>query len=1034
MKYSLAITLNFLLVISLLSQSRNIEFERISIDDGLSQSSVFSIIQDSKGFIWIGTLDGLNKYDGYNFMIYRSIPNNENSLSHNTVFKLYEDSEGTLWIGTLGGGLNKYVPEIDGFIHYELDNSEHSLSNNNVRSIFEDSKNNLWIGTDNGLNLFDRKNEKFIKYLNEPEKRNSLSNNTIWSIEEDKNGTLWIGTYAGLNKFDYHTNTFKRYFHNQYDPNSLSNNYVWNIRTFNNKLLMIATNYGLSIFNTETETFSNFYNNPKESNSISHNNVWDIFIDNKNEIWIATLGGGISKVEDIVIVNDKVTELNFSNYLNNKRDDKSLSHNLVWSIFQDKSGLIWIGTDLGLNKINTNSKGFEHFYSHPLEENSLSSNEITAIIEDSEQNLWIGTRNGLNYFNTSANKFKNYFFGGNNSISNNYVRSLYMDKEGIVWIGTNGGGLDKYNPQTKSFSNYSVGFSPNSISNNNVSTILEDSQNNMWIGTLAGLNLFDRQKGSFRNFISDRNDTTTISHDYISAIYEDSKNNLWIGTLGGGINRLDRTNLTFERFEFNPNDKNSIINNYVWSIFEDDKNRLWIGTNNGLEKFDEKNNQFIHINTNKNFAYDAVYGILQDNSGFVWISTNRGLIKFLPDSNFVRVYDFGDGLQSNQFSGGAACKGKDGKLYFGGINGFNSFYPNRIKDNEYIPNIVISKFEVLNSTLTSEELSKINQSLYSNGVINLSYKSNSFLVEFAALDFTLPSKNQYSYKMEGVDQDWIESGTRKFVTYTNLDPGSYTFHVKGSNNDGIWNEEGTKLSIIITPPFWMTWWFILIIISIIFAIISLVIYAQINHLLEMERLRVKIAADLHDDIGTRLTEISMITDILYHKKSNCDDPDKETIRKVGGIARALIDNMSEIVWLINPKRDTLYELFMKLRDTYEEILSYSNIYLQINNFNFLQKIRLPMEYRKNLYLIFKEAMNNSLKHSGCTEISINANLTGKTLEITLYDNGKGFDISDDFNGNGLVNMKARAENIGGSLRIQSSLETGSMIKFVGKIK
>ena len=1035
MKYSLAITIYFLSLINLFSQSNNIEFEHISIDNGLSQSSVFSIIQDRKGFIWIGTLDGLNKYDGYNFKIYRSLPNDTTSLSHNTVFTIFEDSQGSLWIGTLGGGLNKYIPEIDGFIHYEKDEFENSLSNNNIRAIFEDDKNNLWIGTDNGLNLYDKKNNSFIKFFNSKTDENSLSNNNVWSITQDKDGYLWIGTYAGLNKYDLTKNKFSHFVHEPSNQNSLSNNYVWDIKNYLDDYLLIATNFGLGVFNRKTEKFINFFSIDKNQNTLSHNNVWDIFVDNKNDIWAATLGGGISKISNVEFKAELKTNTKFTRYRNNKREPKSLSHDLVWSIFQDKSGIIWIGTDLGLNKINTNSKGFQHFYSHPYEENSISSNEITSIIEDNENNLWIGTRNGLNYFEPTKNKFTKYLAESpNNSITNNYVRSLFKDNNGIIWIGTNGGGLNKFNPKTRKFESFEVGFKPNSISNNNVSTVYEDSQNNMWIGTLAGLNLLDKSHGTFKNFISDRKDSSTISHDYISAIFEDSRNNLWIGTLGGGINRLDRQNYTFERFEFNPNDKNSIINNYVWSIYEDDQNRLWIGTNNGLEKYDYTTNKFNHTNTNSNFSYDAVYGILQDNSGFMWISTNRGLIKFLPNSDFVRVYDFGDGLQSNQFSGGAAYKTENGKIYFGGINGFNSFFPDSIKDNKYIPNIVISKFEVFNNSLKNTERTEINHSLFSSSSINLDYRSNSFLIEFAALDFTLPSKNQYAYRMDGIDNDWILSGTRKFVTYTNLDPGSYTFHVKGSNNDGIWNNEGTSLSIIITPPFWMTWWFILIIITTIFVVISLIIYSQISHLLEMERLRVKIAADLHDDIGTRLTEISMLTDVLYHKKSSCDDPDKETVRKVGGIARALIDNMSDIVWLINPKRDTLYELFMKLRDTYEEILSYSNIYLQINNFNFLEKIRLPMEYRKNLYLIFKESMNNSLKHSSCTEISINANLKGKTLEITLYDNGQGFDITEDSKGNGLTNMKARAESIGGSLRIQSSLESGTMIKFVGKIQ
>jgi len=317
--------------------------------------------------------------------------------------------------------------------------------------------------------------------------------------------------------------------------------------------------------------------------------------------------------------------------------------------------------------------------------------------------------------------------------------------------------------------------------------------------------------------------------------------------------------------------------------------------------------------------------------------------------------------------------------------------------------------------------------------VTLSYNQNVFSIEFAALHYASPQSNRYAYKMEGFDKEWITAGTRRFVTYTNLDPGTYVFRVMGSNNDGIWNTAGATLEIVILPPFWKRWWFISAVVVFILSIVASIILIQFRHLLAIERLRVKIASDLHDDIGTRLTEISLLSDMVYHVETNDPATVKESVRNIGGIARALIENMSDIVWLINPKRDSLFELFIKLKDGYEEILSYRQILLSINNLASMEKVFLSMEYRKNVYLIFKEAINNAIKHSACTEISINTEIAGKVLTITMYDNGKGFDPARGNSGNGLENMRHRAAAIGGTFRIQSSAASGTMIKFTGKI-
>ncbi|MDP4174881.1 MAG: two-component regulator propeller domain-containing protein [Bacteroidota bacterium] len=1014
-------------------QSR-LKFERISVDQGLSQSSVFSICQDNKGFLWFGTLEGLNKYDGYNFTIFKANQSSKNSLSSSTIFKIYEDKRGNLWIGTLGGGLNKYDKEKECFVRYMHNSSDpFSISDNNVRAIFEDSNNNLWIGTNNGLNVFDRKNGKFKKYFNSKNDV-SLSNNYVWSIYEDTRKQLWIGTYGGLNQYDRKNDRFIRYTYIPGQKNALSNNYIWDIKEDHNHRLWIGTNNGLNLFDRDKRTFTVFKNDPKDQSSISQNNIWRIYEDKEGTIWIGTLGGGLNRLIDLPNGRCKFEKYQYSAFYAG-----SLSHNYIWSIFEDRSGVLWIGTDVGLNKYDSKKEKFRLYRYDPFNENSLSNNEVTVIHEDSKERIWIGTRNGLNLFDPQKNSFIHYKNNpkNSNSLSNNYIRSLYEDKSGTMWVGTNGGGLDEYNICKNMFIHHKVSSGENSITDNNVTAIYEDKYGILWVGTLSGLNKYDRKRKIFNHYIHDPSNPYSISHDYVYSIYEDKKGNLWIGTLGGGLNCFDRNNSRFYHYQFDPGNINSISNNYIWTIFGDTYNNsdvLWIGTNDGLNRFNLISRKFESFKEKDGLANGVIYGILRDGEKNLWLSTNKGLSKFDLNKSFFRNYSPGDGLQSNQFTGGAFCKSKRGEMYFGGINGFNRFYPDSIKDNNTVPPIVITDFQIFNKSIKPQvEGSPLKKSITETEEIRLNFNQSVFSFEFASLHFSNPQENQYAYKLEGFDKYWNYSKSRRFATYTNLDPGTYTFRVIGSNNDGVWNTVGASVKIIILPPFWRTWWFMLLALICIIAVIWAIIAIRMRHLLDLERLRLKISADLHDDIGTRLTEISMLSDIAFHMHEGDDGSEemKETVKKVGSIARNLIDNMSDIIWLINPKKDSLYELFLKLRDSYEDIFSYQQILLHINNMEYLEKIKLPIEYRKHLYLIFKEALNNSLKYSKCTEISINANVDGRVLDITMYDNGTGFDLSKPSSGNGLDNMKTRAETIKGNLRIQSKPGEGTMIKFTG---
>ncbi len=1016
------------------AQSSKVKFEHISIEQGLSQSSVFSIFQDSRGFLWFGTLDGLNRYDGYTFTVFKSDPRRPNTLSNNTIVKIYEDTDGILWIGTLGGGLNRFDPSTEQFTrfrHSPADSS--SLSNDNVRSIYQDISGTLWIGTNGGLNKFDPRKGTFTQYRNTPGAEGRISNDVIWTICESRSepGILWIGTYDGLNRFDSRTGLFTHFKHSPADRTSLSNNYIWTVIEQDSEHLWIGTNNGLNLFNKRTHRAIRFHRSPQNSRSISGNNVWSLLKDRSGTVYAGTLDGGLNR---IVRSTDR-TEYSFISYMHDPADQNSISHNFIWSMFEDRTGIIWLGTDVGVNKLDPNAAKFLHYKSDPFNPYSLTNNEVTAIFRDAAGTLWVGTRNGLNRYHAPTDRFIHYKYDPNDpaSISNNYIRSINQDRNGTLWIGTNGGGLNRYDRASNSFRNMRTGHIPSSISSNDITRIYEDRSGILWLATLAGLNKFDPVTNSVKFYAKDLNRPGSLSHDYVYTITETKDGSMWIGTLGGGLNRFDRTSGTFKAFQEDPSDSTSLSNNNVWCIHEDRAGDLWIGTNNGLNKFNHSGSTFTHYDEKNGLVNNVIYGILEDSKGFLWLSSNKGLSRFDPRNGSVRNYTTNDGLQSNQFGGNDHFKDSRGYMYFGGINGFNVFYPDSIRDNPYIPPIVITDFQIFNRSVGIGGESPFSRSISSTRSVTLSHDQNVFSFEFAALHFSSPGSNTYAYQMEGFDKDWIRSGTRRFVTYTNLDPGRYLFKVTGSNNDGVWNTQGTSLEIIISPPFWKTWWFITALVIAGLGFAASIIYFRIRHLLTIERLRLKIASDLHDDIGTRLTEISMLSDIVYHGGSSDQKGFKESVRNIGGIARELIENMSDIVWLINPKRDSLYELFLKLKDGYEEILSHRQILLHINNLNYMEMISLPMEHRKNIYLIFKEAINNSLKHSSCTEISINTEVKGRILTITMYDNGQGFDQNSRAAGNGLENMQHRARTVGGSLRIHSSPETGTMIKFTGRI-
>ena len=801
--------------------SQDLKFKHFNLESGLSQLTVYSIVQDHKGFMWFGTGDGLNRYDGYKFKIFRNDPLDSNSISNNEIRCLYEDHSNRLWIGTLGGGLSLFNPKTNSFTNYQNDpKNPTSISHNKVWAIFQDKYGNLWIGTSGGLNLFNQKTNSFKRYVNNLNNLFSISNNSIRAIYQDKSGRLWIGTNGGgLNLFNYKSGNFKRYMNDPKNPKSISGNIVSSIFEDHSGRLWLGTaGDGFNLFNDKTEEFVRYKNDPKIKNSLSHNSVWSIFEDDSHKLFIGTRGGGLN------VFDSKSNQ--FFHYTKNPQDPESISDNSVWTFCKDKSGRIWLGTSYsGIDYIDTKKKKFELYKNDPENPTSLSSSGIWSIIEDKHSNLWVGTNGGgLNLLDSKSKTFKHYKVKPNdpNSITDSIVYKIYEDKSGGIWAGTESGGLNRLDSERKKFTIYkNEKNNPSPVANFKIYAIIEDHFGNMWFGTAGrGLSRFYPESEQFENFINYPNDSGSLSNNKIMSLFEDSKNRLWIGTDGGGLNLFNYEKNNFLIFRNDPKNHFSLSSNAVHSIYEDRSGRLWIGTyGGGLNLFNTQSNTFVSFKENDGLANNVIYGILEDGKGRLWLSTNNGLSRFAPptDSTLLtggkgefRNYDIDDGLQSNEFNQGAVFKGSDGRMYFGGMNGFNVFHPDSIYDDEYVPPIVLTGVEIFNKKVT--EGKEVNGFILPISITELdelilSYQESVFTLEFSALSFVHPEKNKFAYFLEGFDKEWnYTDSKRRFATYTNLDPGTYFFRVKGSNHDGKWNDEGRTLKIIITPPWWKTWW------------------------------------------------------------------------------------------------------------------------------------------------------------------------------------------------------------------------------------
>lgn len=784
-----------------ISQLATPAFESISTIQGLADNYILCMMQDSHGFMWFGTRDGLNKYDGYAFTTFKHRLNDPHSISDGGIDCIAEDGDGDIWVGTSAGGLNR-LDHISGrFDRCSYDpRHSHGIVGNRVLSLCTDADGDVWTVTDNtdGTHVlrFDRTRESFVDYRYDPSDPHAAPSSLVTSIRCSPDGDVWIGTQdRGIWRYDPTTDRF---------IGTLSASDSRTRNPGSSTLLGIDNQGYLWYLGSMTGVFRIPVRNgslvtPAARRYLTEEYVTSMFEDRSGTLWFGTAFDGLQMIDEHTGSHQQ--------FRYDMTNPTGLQSNRIFCLTQDRAGNLWVGTDNGIDKLNMRAWYFRHYRHDPLNPSSLSHGYVRSVLKDPDGNLWVGTGGGgLNVLAEEANAFRHYDLSlpGYSFVDCNTVNTICRDHEGVLWLGTNTS-LVRMTPWNGRKKFYPIDpANPHSIGASGIWAILEDHDNDLWVGTLKdGISRHIKGSDRFIHYRHDPLDTNSLGNNTIHCLYEDSHGRLWVGT-DNGVDRFDKSSGRWTHYRHDPESSTSISHNRVWYICETRDGNLWIGTSGGgIDKFVDGSGTFIRYTETEGLANNIVCGIVEDNHGFLWISTNNGLSKFDPATSTFKNYNAGDGLPVHEFHFKACCRDSSGTIFLGGRNGLVEFYPDSIRDNTVSPPLAITGLKVFGKTLPLDTTAVLKRS------VHLDHGDNFFSIEFTALDFTNPSRNRYRYKLEGIDVDWHTSqGTgRPYADYTDIPPGHYQFLLQGSNSDGFWNTEGALLEIIISPAYWQTLWF-----------------------------------------------------------------------------------------------------------------------------------------------------------------------------------------------------------------------------------
>lgn len=1071
-------------------------FDYVSSHDGLSQLEAQCFLQDKRGLMWIGTKDGLNLYDAYTFKHFRNNPTDTNSLPDNNIKCLLEDREGMIWIGT-SGGLSMYDPyleEFSNFTHIPEDTT--SLSHVDILDLFEDSRGNIWVGTGIGMSRLIRKGAtpsdwSFRQYntFSEPNKPDphKLIGTTCRAIEEDSLGRIWFAFYTNvkgnlgkntgaLSRFDFKDSTFHHFTEWDWEGKEGSEYEIHTMMKARDQTLWVGTiNQGLKKLELSASGDSlnliSYKYDPTNKNGLPHRFIKSILEDHTGNIWIGTFAG-LAKM-------DKRKNGYSAPYfvpIHHPDNDKEITNPKIERLYLGQEGIIWIGTEVGLYKMIPNKKKFQNYREVSGPAPFQIGNSTFGMTEADNGDIWLANYGkGLSRITKQANGSESfYLYGIEEGLIDLSVIDVDVDKEGHVWASTFAGVNEIiYDNSHLQFVNYlPKQGDPQSIKTPYVYEVYQDQQGNIWMANFTGgldRIIKDSAGTHFYNYMSEKGNLFSLPSNRLKAVQGDASGKVWVIT--GGISLLyegEGKQLRFRHLFVDPTDHLKPQGEGIHHIYVDEEGIYWVGGKKGLYRIELLDAEKSPWEAGVSHVLDAeitfygvedglpnshVISILPDDHGNLWLSTYDGLSKFTPKTGQFRNYDYRDGIQGNEFNDRSYLKTQTGELLFGGVNGITRFHPDSIQDSKYVAPAIITSFKLFNEEVPVGKVFEKTGFLMERAIshtdhLELSHKEYVLSFEFVSPDFMQSEKVRYRYQLEGLEEDWVEAGQRRFATYTNLKAGEYIFKVKAANADGVWQNSATKLHLYMKPPPWKSWWAIcLYVLAGILAIYGAFI-ARVQHVRremriqarveqakveEREEVRAKSSRDFHDEAGNKLSKISLYTG-LSKRLVNKDPELASYLDKIEEHIGELSGGMRDFIWVLDPKHDKLQDTVLRIQDFGKKLFEDTGITLSIKS-NLPKELnpRLAVNTKRHILLIFKEAMNNAFKYAECNAIVLDFQYKDSVLVFELSDNGLGFDQQDLVRVNGLNNMKERAKEIGAELRIETVPALGTKIQLLYKI-
>ncbi len=986
-----------------LSQPKPVLLDQYSVTEGLSQSEVTCLLKDQRGYVWLGTQNGLNRFDGHQFVHYHHQPFQAHTLSNDYILSLAENRQHQLWIGTRQG-LNQL--DLSTGLFTRIGESEHSYKITS-KALAIDPQGFVWVGTTNGLFRISPKvgqDFDFSQLLHTPDY--FLPDRSVQALHLDSSGYLWVATNQGLYRISPEINRRR----------SVT---LW--KTFGRHIYAITQDYRQQLWVGTEEGLNRVDHQFPTRTTLqwaSDQPILALLASHQKQLWVTVANEGVYRF-DLRTPNELPL---LSQWIADTRNRKGLKSNRITCLFEGsdpKEDVLWLGTrDAGVQVFSQSKNNFQHWESFLTP--TPSSQLFLSIYTDRHQDLWIGTYHGLYRLNRNTLQTKYY----PDAVVGGAVNAFQEDTQGNLWVGAEAG-LFRYQRSKDRFE--PIPLNKGALQ---IKCLYEDRQQQLWIGTDKGL--FRRSSNGVLNKFYFHYDGPVST---VEAIHEQSDGSIWVGTLGG-LFKIDSRG-TISSFYNKTDDAHSLLSNEIYDLHTSRDGQFWIASSKGLSRlyFEGDKARFEHFTEEQGLPNNVVYGLLEDLGGRLWMSTNKGISRFDSRTKTFRNYSASDGLLSNEFNVGAFHQSNDGEFFFGGIGTLVSFRPGQLTESQFLPPIVLTSFRKFEKAFAFDSL------LTTEHRLNINYNENFISFVYTALDFKDPQKNQYAYKLEGFQDDWNYSGQRRYISFSNLNPGDYVLKVKASNADGVWNEQKIlAIPITIIPPFWQRWWFY-ISCAIVAAGVARLFYTyrlrnQVAHLLELEKVKLaenervrKLAAqDLHDEFGNTITRISMLTEIIKTRLPDDSGAVLPLLTKISDNANRMYQGTKDFIWAINPDHDNLYEIAIRLKDFGDDVLDKTGIRFDIEGVHeTLKEFSLPMGVSRHVIFLFKEAISNTLKHAQATETRL-LFIQGNTFaEIQWIDNGKGFESSKRMAGNGLLNMESRARKFSGTVQISTQPEQGTIV-------